>query len=105
MLCLAREGGLESHQTGHLRKSGRSGEVTGSESRDRLGAAEQIYFSFDEKRINLQKALHFVYRNIKSIPYYKPYTQDEVKALLGQADYPNLQTYREGQNAFVTSIR
>ena len=68
-------------------------------------AAKQIYFSFDEKRINLQKALHFVYRNIKSIPYYKTYTQDEVKALLGHADYPNLQTYREGQNAFVTSIR
>ena len=68
-------------------------------------AADQIYFSFDEKRINLQKVLHFVYRHIKSIPYYKTYSQEEVKALLTQAGYPGLQTYREGQNAFVTSIR
>ncbi len=67
-------------------------------------AAEQIYFSFDERRLNLQKVLHLVYRNIKGIPYYKTYTQSEIKELLVRAGYPSLQTYREGQNAFVTSI-
>jgi hypothetical protein len=66
--------------------------------------AEDIYFSFDETRVNLQKILHFVYRNIKSIPYYKTYGQAEIKALLAQANYPDLRTYREGQNAFVTSL-
>ena len=70
----------------------------------RTVAAGQIYFSFDERRINLQKILHTVYRNIKNIPYYKTYTQPEVKALLSEAGYANLQTYREGQNAFVTSF-
>ncbi len=68
-------------------------------------AADQIYFSFDETRINLQKILHVVYRSIKAIPFYKTYTQHEIVELLSQANYSDLRTYREGQNAFVTSLR
>jgi SAM-dependent methyltransferase len=67
-------------------------------------AARQIYFSFDERRLNLQKVLHFVYRNLKDIPYYKTYAQSEIRELISRANYPELRTYREGKNAFVTSF-
>ena len=66
--------------------------------------AESIFFSFDEKRLNLQKALHFFYRNFKGIPYYKLYSQAEIKRLLGDVTNGELTTFREGQNAFVTNL-
>ncbi len=66
--------------------------------------ARDFFFSFDEKRVNLQKALHFVYRNIKQIPYYKMYTQPEIRDLLAGVSPGRLTTFREGQNAFVTSL-
>ena len=54
--------------------------------------------------MNLQKTLHFVYRNIKQIPYYKMYRQPEVRDLLAPVMGKPLRTFRDGQNAFVTSL-
>lgn len=65
---------------------------------------KSFFFSYDERRINVQKAMHFIYRNIKGIPYYKMYSAAEiVKRLDGIVAGP-LRTFREAQNAFVTDL-
>ncbi len=65
---------------------------------------KSFFFSFDERRINLQKVIHYFYRTIKDIPYYKMYSQPEIMELLGGIVPGPLRTFREAQNAFVTDL-
>ena len=66
--------------------------------------APQLFLSFDELRFTPQKIIHFFYRNIRQIPYYKQYTQDEIKELFAELGYNNLRTFRDRKNAFITNF-
>ena len=61
--------------------------------------AKNIFFSLDERIINVQKTTHFFYRNIKRIPYYKQFKQRKIKQLLEDSIGMKLRTFREADNA------
>jgi 2-polyprenyl-3-methyl-5-hydroxy-6-metoxy-1,4-benzoquinol methylase len=63
-----------------------------------------LFFAFDERRVSLKTALHFVYRRLKRLPYYKKYSTQELKALLARAGVARSSTLRDGDNSFVTSF-
>ena len=63
-----------------------------------------LFFAFDERRLSLKTALHFVYRRLKRLPYYKKYSTQELKALLAHAGVARSSTLRDGDNSFVTSF-
>lgn len=65
---------------------------------------EYFFISFDEKVVNFQKIIHFGYRTWKQIPYYKMYSQKEMKELMESCGYKNVRTFRDKQNAFVTNL-
>jgi 2-polyprenyl-3-methyl-5-hydroxy-6-metoxy-1,4-benzoquinol methylase len=60
-----------------------------------------ILFSFDEKEYTLKKGVHYVYRVVKQMPYYKKFRQDEIAKLLAACGYSQVQFKREHQNSFV----
>ena len=62
-----------------------------------------VVFSFDERRVTLKTALHFVYRQLKRLPYYKKYSSREIAALLADAGFPKTTVFREGDNSFITT--
>jgi SAM-dependent methyltransferase len=70
----------------------------------KLGARD-VFFSFHERRPNAQAALHWAYRRLKRMPLYTKYRAAELRALLARAGYPQTRVFREGKNAFVTSLR
>jgi 2-polyprenyl-3-methyl-5-hydroxy-6-metoxy-1,4-benzoquinol methylase len=63
-----------------------------------------VFISFDEKVVNMQKIIHFGYRTFKQIPYYKMYSQPEMKELVESAGFSSVRTYRDKANAFVTNL-
>jgi 2-polyprenyl-3-methyl-5-hydroxy-6-metoxy-1,4-benzoquinol methylase len=65
---------------------------------------ESIFFSFDEKTCDILKFLHFFYRRIKRIPYYKKYASYEICGLFKEVGFSRLSTFREGQNSFVWQL-
>jgi 2-polyprenyl-3-methyl-5-hydroxy-6-metoxy-1,4-benzoquinol methylase len=67
-------------------------------------APGSIFFSYDEKTCNLQKLLHFFYRRLKRIPFYKKYTPAEIRGLFGEAGFQKTETFREAKNAFVWQL-
>lgn len=60
-----------------------------------------ILFSFDEKEYTLKKGVHYVYRVVKQMPYYKKFRADEIGQLLASCGYSAVQFKREHQNSFV----
>jgi len=67
-------------------------------------APRHFFISFDEKVVNMQKIIHFGYRTLKQIPYYKMYTQAEMRELMESCGFRSVRTYRDKQNAFVTNL-
>ena len=63
-----------------------------------------LFLSFDERRTSLKAALHFVYRRLKQMPYYKKYTEGELRSMFATAGFSNVVTFRDGDNSFVTSV-
>ena len=64
-----------------------------------------LFFSFDEKRWNLQKLLHNFYRAIKKFPFYIKYSQREIQGLLDEAGYQDVRVMRRGLNTFFSVRR
>ena len=63
-----------------------------------------IFLSFDEKIYTFQKLLHFVYRKIKKIPYYKQYSQTEIRQVFTDLGFSDAVTFRDGKNAFIKQL-
>lgn len=63
-----------------------------------------VFLSFDERRTSIKATLHFVYRQLKQLPYYKKYTEGELRSMFAAIGFPNVVTFRDGNNSFVTSI-
>lgn len=63
-----------------------------------------VFFSFDERRPSLLASMHVVYRRLKHFPYYKKYSETEIIALLAESGLAGARIFREGGNAFVTTL-
>lgn len=63
-----------------------------------------VLFSFDEKEYTFKKGVHYVYRVVKRMPYYKKFTAKEIAALLAECGYSSVQFKREHANSFVYSL-
>jgi hypothetical protein len=65
---------------------------------------EHVFLSFDERTLNGQKAMHYIYRRLKRFPSYKQYRPAEAQALLADAGYPDARVLHEHSNSFVTTL-